>query len=159
MRKILIILISTVYIVMGIWYLFDFVYTTLFLFEDGIDLGPLIPGAIGLNAGWSMFRYQDFGRKHVIFLLYLRIIINFSMTLGYFFAVDSQGVSTFYFLEKTIYETDNLYIFPVIMCVWILIASIAILFLSQNETKKLFLLEVFEETTNKLGNAIIETKN
>lgn len=100
----------------------------------------LIGGVLALYAGFAMLRLNELGRKLVVILLSIRVIMNLLLILRVIQVGTELGVENRF--REIVYRIENPYAFPVFLVVWIIIAVLAILFLSQKETKAIFVPEV-----------------
>jgi len=76
-RKILVAVISLIYMALGLWNFYNSLFPV--LSSSGlfvIRLFPLVGGALAFYAGLTMFRLNEFGRKLVVVLLSIRVVIN-----------------------------------------------------------------------------------
>ena len=141
-RKRMITVLSVIYIINGLWGIGVFLYPlSLSPRFIELDLAPLVGGVLALYVGFYLFKFDEFGRKLAIFLLYVRVAINSAFMVWAFSRQKEVVESGLYFLEEQIYRLDNRYAFQIFLFVWIMIALLLIVFLSQSETKKIFLPE------------------
>ena len=155
MRKKMVTALSLIYIINGFWDIGIFLYPLSISPKSiQLDLAPLISGVLALYVGFYLLKFDEFGRKLAIFLLCARVAINSYFIL--WFLPHRGGVvrSGLYFLEKEIYRIANPYASEVFLIVWILLALLAIFFLSQRETKKIFM-----PVTNNGSDTIVESPN
>lgn len=155
MRKFFVTLISVVYMANGLWDIGIFFYPMFLSNSPTIDPQLIIAGIWGFTAGYNMFRLIDFGRKQIIFLSYLRIIINLGFIVWFSFFVKSEVVFNIYLFDEQIYKSANPYIH---LLVWMFIAFVNVMFLSQSETKELFDTEKREKIVDKSEDIVIETE-
>ena len=141
-RKKLITALSIIYIISGLWSIGVFLYPLAGPSKSiELDLAPLISGILALYVGFYLFKFDEFRRKFAILLLYVRVAINSAFIVWAFSHQKEVVGSGLYFLEEQIYRLDNRYAFQIFLVVWIMIASLVIVFLSQSETKKIFMAE------------------
>ena len=136
-RKISVVTISLIYMFIG---LLNVYYSLIPVLSSSgtfvIRLFPLVGGALAFHAGLTMFRLNEFGRKLVIFWLFIRVIINILSIL--LFLKDGTGFRVENYFGETIYRIENPYALPGFLLAWMLIALLTIIFLSQKETKAIF---------------------
>src|SRR5258706_16085958 len=136
-RKISVVTISLIYMFIG---LLNVYYSLIPVLSSSgtfvIRLFPLVVGALAFHAGLTMFRLNEFGRKLVIFWLFIRVIINILSIL--LFLKDGTGFRVENYFGETIYRIENPYALPGFLLAWMLIALLTIIFLSQKETKAIF---------------------
>src|SRR5688572_16323728 len=99
----------------------------------------LVGGLLALYAGFAMFRLNEFGRKLVVILLSIRVIINLLLVLRVLQADAGLGVENRF--GELIYQIESPYAFQGFLLVWSVIALLMIVFLSQKETKEIFVPE------------------
>jgi hypothetical protein len=134
-RKILVTVISIIYMVLGLWSFANSLFPT--SFSSGffvINLFPLVGGALAFYAGLAMFRLSEFGRKFVVVLLCIRVVINAWLL----FYVKHGAWLGLNYLGEQIYRIENRYAYPGFILVWIVMGLLTITFLSQRKTRKLF---------------------
>ena len=153
-RKKLTTALSIIYIINGLWGIGVFLYPLASTPKSiELDLAPLMSGVLALYVGFYLFKFDEFGRKLVIFLLYLRVAINSAFMVWAFSRQKEVVESGLYFLEEQIYRLDNRYAFQIFLFVWIMIALLVIVFLSQSETKKIFLSEKSSQSNEMVESA------
>ncbi len=90
-----------------------------------------------------MFRLNEFGRKLVVILLSIRVVINVLFILeltkdGAWLGIENR-------LGEIIYSIESPYAYQGFLLVWIVIALLTIIFLSQSETREIFMPEVTKD--------------
>ncbi len=139
LRNLLVIIISIVYISLGIWNLGDFFSPILFSSGPIVyKLFPLVGGTLGLIAGLNLLRLNEFGRNFVLFLLYIRAAINTFAIVWIIFLQEPSNTFSLTFLGKSFFKSGNHFIGAGIMLAWLAIALLTAVFLSHKETKKIF---------------------
>ena len=141
-RKTLVAVIALIYIVTGI---FSFCNSwtpspsEVFVF----NFYALVGGVLALYAGFAMFRLNELGRKLVVILLSIRVIINLLLVLRVLQNGTGLGVENRF--GEIVYRMESPYAFQGFLLVWIIIAALTIVFLSQNKTKEIFVSEVIRD--------------
>ena len=140
-RKRLVTALSILYIMSGLWSIVIFLdRASVSAGAINLDLTRLIGGTLALYVGFHLFRFEELGRKLAILLSSVRVAINMGFIAWSFLQEDALG-SALYFLEKQIYHLDQPYAFQIFLFVGVLLAVVTIVFLSQSETKKIFMFE------------------
>jgi hypothetical protein len=153
-RKVLVVVISIAYLSLGLWNLGDFFSPI--LFSSGVivyKLFPLVGGTLGLIAGLNLLRLNEFGRKFVLFLLYIRAAINTFAIIWIVFIQEPSNTFELTFFGKSFFQSGNHFIGAGIMFVWLVIALLTAVFLSQEETKKIFSLSTIDNVDSKDDNS------
>jgi hypothetical protein len=89
---------------------------------------------------------NNFGRILVLGLLSIRVLINALEILWlllfpqFSFAI---GIRPFY--GEPFFETENPYLVAIILFLWLVIALLTLIFLTQKETKNIFMSEVMQK--------------
>ena len=104
---------------------------------------PLVGGALAAFAGFAMFRLSETGRKVVVLLLSIRVVMNSWLLVRVPQNSPALGVTNRF--GGIIYRIESPYILQGYLLGWIIIAVLLIVFLSQTETKAIFAPEVIEE--------------
>jgi len=136
-RKILVAVISLVYMIFGFLNFYNSLTSALFssgLFT--IKIFPLISGILAFYAGLSMFRLNEFGRKLVVILLTARVFINIMSILQFPLGDTWLGIENRF--GEIIHKFESPYAFQIFLLAWITVALLIIIFLSQKETKDIF---------------------
>jgi hypothetical protein len=153
-RKLLVVIISMVYISLGLWNLGDFFFPILFPSALIVyKLFPLVGGTLGLIAGLNLLRLNEFGRKFVLLLLYIRMAIN---TFAIIWIILIQGPNNTFaltFFGKAFFKSGNHFIGAGIMFAWLVIALLTAAFLSHHETKKIFALAIVDNVDSNDKNS------
>jgi hypothetical protein len=153
-RKRLVSILSIIYIVTGVWDLGIFLSRLVSSSRSiELDLAPLIVGTLALYIGFYLFRFDEFGRKLAIFLLYIRVAINAAFMVWAASQQEEVVGSSLYFLQEQIYHIENPVAFQVFLAVWIMIAILVIVFLSHKGTKELFSPKPLSNSGNIIGSA------
>ncbi len=128
----------------GLWDIGVFLLP-IFTFPKPISLNLLIiiVGIVEFRAGINLFKLNEFGRKFVIFLLYLRIAYNSFFIVWAFFQKDFSFVVGYF--NKPFFVSNSVYTWAVTLIVWLLIALCTIIFLSRRKTKVIFSSETTDE--------------
>jgi len=105
-----------------------------------INLFPFVGGLLAVFAGFAMFRLNELGRKLIVILLSIRVILNGLLVLRVLQDGPALGVQNRF--GEIIYRIESPYAFQGFLLVWIIIALLTIMFLSQTETKAIFVPEV-----------------
>ena len=143
-RKTLVVVISVIYVISGFSNLSNALFSV--LFSSGIivlNLFPLVGGALVLYAGLTLLRFNEFGRKLVVLLLSIRVVMNVLLLLR--LPGDGAGFGIRDRLGEIIYSMESPYAFQGFLLAWIVIAFLLTLFLSQKETREIFVPEVKQE--------------
>ena len=121
----------------GLWDIGVFLLP-IFAFPEPVSLNLFIifVGIVEFHAGINLYKLNEFGRKLVIFLLYLRIAYNSFFIVWVFFQTDFSYA--IYYFNKPFFTSNNAYTWAAMLIVWLLIAVFAIIFLSQRETRIIF---------------------
>ena len=98
-----------------------------------------VGGVLALYAGFAMFRLNEFGRKLVVIMLSIRVIVNVLLVLRVLQAGVGSGIENRF--GEIIYQIRSPYAFQGFLLIWIIIALLMIIFLSQKETKAIFVSE------------------
>jgi hypothetical protein len=152
-RKILIVLISLIFILGGLWNIVEFFAPILSApGQIVLKIVPLVGGVLGLYAGLGLFRNHEFGRKFVLVLLYIRVAINALMISWWFYTMKSSAWLRVRIFDEEIYRFGNPYAYPVVFFAWIVIALLAIIFLSQKETRRIFAPETTRDDNSDIIN-------
>ena len=139
-RKILVAVISLIYMALGLWNFYNSLFPV--LSSSGlfvIRLFPLVGGALAFYAGLTMFRLNEFGRKLVVVLLSIRVVINALFIL--WLPKDGAWLGLGNRLGEIIFRMENPYAYQGFLFAWIVIALLTIIFLSQRETREIFVPE------------------
>lgn len=137
-RKTLVGVISLIYMVMGFSNFFSSLLPT--VSPSGsftIKVVPLVGGALVGYAGLTMFRLSEFGRKFVVLLLSTRVVINTALLLR--LPLGGAGLGIENCLGELIDKVQSPYAYQVFLLALIVIGSLTIIFLSQRETKEIFM--------------------
>ena len=148
-RKILVAAIALIYMVLGILNFFEALLPV--LSSSGLFvLKPfsLVGSALGFYAGLTMFRLNEFGRKLVVLLLSIRIIMNVMLIL--WLPADTAGLGVENRLGEIIYSIESPYAYQGFLFVWIVIGLLTIIFLSQRQTRELFVSEVSKDVESDI---------
>lgn len=143
-RKTIIVVIALLYMVLGILNLYNALVSA--LFSSGlfvVQLVPLAGGALAFYAGLSMFRQNEFGRKLVVLLLSIRVMIN----VLFIFRLPQEGawLGIANRLGEIVYRVESPSAYLGFLVVWIAIALLIIVFLLQRETKQVFVFEISKD--------------
>jgi len=146
-RKILVVMIALIYMILG---LVNGYYSLVpILFSSGlivINLFQLVGGALAFHAGLTMFRLDEFGRKLVIFWLYVRVFMNVLLFLWLPFKLTGgAGLGIQNYLGEITHRITIPYTYQGLLFVWTTLVLLIILFLSQKETKAIFAPEATKE--------------
>ena len=140
-RKTLVTALSIIYFMNGLWHIGVFVSSLVGSSKSiELDLTRLIGGVLALYVGWYLFKLEEFGRKLAVFLLWVRVGINTYLIIWLLSHQESAVSSGLYFLDKEIYRIANPDASEIFLVVWMLIALLTIVFLSQGETRKMFVM-------------------
>jgi hypothetical protein len=142
-RKILVRVIAITFMALGVWSVRAF-FLPLFVasLHATLNLGDIIVGIFLFSAGVNLFKFKEFGRKFALFLLYIRVAINsLFVFLSFAYWKDITGLNIS-FLEQPIYHTENRYIYQAVLFAWTIIVLLTIAFLSQRDTKKMFVPDI-----------------
>lgn len=90
-----------------------------------------------------MFRLDEFGRKLVVLLSSVRVVINALLILQ--LPKDGASLGVQNRLGEIIHRIESPYAYPGFLWGWIAVALLVILFLSQKETKEIFAFEVTKD--------------
>jgi hypothetical protein len=138
-RKTLVTALSIIYLLNGFWHIGVFLSSLIGSSKSiELDLTRLMGGVLALYVGWYLFKLEEFGRKLAIFLLWVRVGINLYFMVWLLLHQESAVSSGLYFLDKEIYRIANPDASEIFLVVWMLIALLTIVFLSQGETRRLF---------------------
>ena len=131
-RKMIIAVIALIYMVLGLLNLYNALISGLF----GVQLFPLVGSALAFYAGLSMLRLNEFGRKLVVLLLSMRVGIN----VLFVFRLPKEGawLGVANRLGEVVYRVESPNAFLGFLLIWIAVALLTIVFLSQRETKQVF---------------------
>ena len=136
-RKSLVWIIASLYIAQGLWVLGSSFFPILTSPKPfTIDLFPILAGALGLWAGIYLFKLDEFGRKFVIVFLFCRIAYNLFFVVWAPSQEDLRLALTLF--DRSLFASTSNSIFVFTLLVWILFAICAIVFLTQEKTKALF---------------------
>ena len=140
-------MIALIYMILG---LVNVYYSLVpILFSSGlivINLFQLVGGALAFHAGLTMFRLDEFGRKLVVFWLYVRVFMNVLLFLWLSLKLTGgAGLSIQNYLGEITYRITIPYAYQGLLFVWTALVLLIILFLSQKETKAIFAPEVTKE--------------
>ncbi len=143
-RKTIIAVIALVYMVLGLLNLYNSL--VLVFFSSGlfvIHLFPLVGSTLAFYAGLSVFRLKEFGRKLIVILSSVRVVIN----ILFVFRLPKEGawLGVANRLGEIVYRVENPYAYLGFLLVWIAAALLTIAFLSQRETKQLFVSEASKD--------------
>jgi hypothetical protein len=157
-RKLLVKIIASLYMTQGLWDIGVFL-APIFAFPNPINLNWFIifVGIVEFRAGINLFKLNEFGRKFVIFLLYLRIAYNSFFTIWAFFQKDFSFVIGYF--NKPFFTSNSVWTWAVTLIIWLLIALGTILFLSQRKTKMIFSSDTASEESSRLITESIPVKN
>lgn len=150
MRKILVTVISIIYMIMGLLNFASSLLPT--SYSSGyfiINIIPLIGGALAFYAGATMLRLNEFGRKFVVALLSTRVALN---VWSLFYLKDGAWLGWYYRGEQ-IYRIENRYAYPIFLLIWMAIYLLIIIFLSQKETRKIFAPETIDNVNSSDDNS------
>ncbi|PKO14415.1 MAG: hypothetical protein CVU39_14265 [Chloroflexi bacterium HGW-Chloroflexi-10] len=86
-----------------------------------------------------VFKLDEFARKSVVVLLFVCVSVNLYLLVRLLFRKDGAVSSGLYFLDKEIHRFANPYDPKIFLAASIIVALLTIAFLSQRETKKLFM--------------------
>jgi hypothetical protein len=103
----------------------------------------LVGGALATYAGFAMFRLNEFGRKLVVLLLSIRVVINILLILRVLQNGPGLGIDDRF--GEIVYRIDSPFVFQGFLLLWSLIAVLMIIFLSQNKTRAIFAPEARHE--------------
>jgi hypothetical protein len=146
-RRTLVAAIALIYMILG---LVNFCYSwsprssspELFVFS----LFPLVGGALAIYAGLAMFRLSEFGRKLVVILLSIRVGINvWTMWRSIPYLENGARFGIMNDLGEIVYRAESPYAYQGFLLVWLILALLVIIFLSQRETKEIFVPEVAKD--------------
>ena len=138
-RKKLVTALSILYIIGGLWDIGIFLYLLARSSNSiKLDLAPLIGGVLALYVASYLWKLDEFGRKLAVFLLYIRVAINSAFMVWAFPAQKGVGRSWLFFLDQRVYSIENPYALQIFLFVGIIVSLSVIIFLSQSETKKIF---------------------
>ena len=146
-RRKLIIALSILYVLDGLWDLGIFLYQSSSPSRPVyLDVTPLISGILALYVGFQLSQLHEIGRIVAIGLLYIRVAINLCFMV--WFLIHREGVVStgLYFLKRELYRINNPYVSEVYLLAGVLVALLLIAFLSQRETKRLFLPEISDDS-------------
>jgi hypothetical protein len=104
---------------------------------------PLVGGVLATYAGFAMFRLNEFGRKSVVLLLSIRVVLNVLLILRVLQNGPGLGIQNRF--GEIVYRIDSPFVFQGFLLLWILIAVVMIIFLSQTETRAIFAPQVRRE--------------
>ena len=90
-----------------------------------------------------MFRLSEIGRKLVVILLSIRVIMNILLIVRVPQNGSALGVMNRF--GEIVYRIESPYILQGYLLVWIILAVLIIVFLSQPATRAIFAPEVIEE--------------
>ncbi|MFT3890780.1 MAG: hypothetical protein QM730_04030 [Anaerolineales bacterium] len=139
-RRKLIGALSILYIIGGLWDIILFLHlasvTPGFI---NLDLTWLIGGTLALYIGFQLLKLAEFGRKFAIGLLYVRVAINLYFIVWLMSRQQEIVSSSWYFLDKEIARIANPYASEIFLTIWIVFALLTIVFLSQQETRRIFM--------------------
>jgi hypothetical protein len=141
-RKMLIAVIALIYLISGILsFCNSWTPSSSVLFN--FNFYRFVGGVLALYAGFAMFRLNEFGRKLIVILLSIRVIMNVLLVLRVLKVGDGLGVENRF--GEVIYRIESPYVFQGFLLAWILVAMLTISFLSQKETKAIFAPEVTKD--------------
>ncbi len=104
-----------------------------------LDAFLLLVGIFLFIAGWHLFRLNEFGRELTFWLFFLGLAGNL-LVLGLILPPDSDFAVSMKFVGQTLFDSKSHYFFTVIfLSVSMMLCLSAIIFLSQEKTKKLFM--------------------
>ena len=136
-RKTSVALIALIYMIIGFLNFFYSLFPT--LSSSGlfvIKIFSLVGGALAFYAGLIMLRFNEFGRKLVIFLLSARIIMN---AVAFFqLPKEGAGLGIENNFGEMIYRVQNPYAYQGLLLILTVVAVLTITFLSHKETKEIF---------------------
>jgi hypothetical protein len=143
-RKTIIAVIAVIYMVLGLLNLYNALVSA--LFSSGlfvVQLFPLVGGVLAFYAGLNMLRLNEFGRKLVVLLLSVRVVIN----VLFVFRLPREGawLGVANRLGEIVYRVESPYAYLGFLLVWIAVALLTIVFLSQKETKQIFMFDTPKE--------------
>ena len=147
-RKFFIKIIASLYMAQGLWVVGTF-FLPIFTSQKPHSLNPVVilAGALGIWASIYLFQLSEFGRKYVIFLLSLRIAYNGFFIVWALFQNDFSFALNFF--SKPIFEFKSVYPFVLTLFIWLIIALGTIIFLSQKQTKVIFMSERTNTASSK----------
>jgi hypothetical protein len=111
-----------------------------------LDVIRLIGGVLALYIGFQLFQLHELGRRIAILMLSVRMAINIYFVSWLLARPESAVSSGLYFLDKEIYRVANPNASEVFLLVWAFLALIVIIFLSQRETKMIFIPETSNDS-------------
>jgi hypothetical protein len=106
-------------------------------------MASTVGGAIATYAGFAMFRLNEFGRKLVVLLLSIRVVMNILLILRVIQNGPGLGIQDRF--GEIVYRIDSPFAFQGFLLLWIFIAVLMIIFLSQNKTRAIFAPEARHE--------------
>ncbi len=141
-RKILVAVIALIYMILGVMSL---CYSWGPSSSGVLVLNwlSLVGGALAIYAGFAMFRLNEFGRKLVVLLLSIRVVMNIFMILWVLRQGPGLGIQDRF--GEIVYRIVSPFVFQGFLLLWILFAILMIIFLSQSETRAIFTPEVRHE--------------
>jgi len=108
------------------------------------DLPQLVMGILFFLAGWNLFRLKEGGRAFTFWLLFVALVWNL-LLLGLILPFDSNfGVSMKFFGKPILNSKDNYTSTIISLSALFAINLSIVVFLSQRETKKIFLSEAVD---------------
>ena len=139
-RRKLISALSALYIIGGLWDVIIFLYlasvTAGFI---KLDLMRLIGAILALYIGFLLLKLNEVGRKFAVVFLYVRVAINLYFIVWSLSHKEGVVSSGLYFLDKEIAQIANPYASEIFLALWIAVALLIVVFLSQRETKNIFM--------------------
>jgi hypothetical protein len=144
-RKIIIYVISALILAVGVTHIWTFMVPVFDPTQPKIfDVTRIIMGILFLLAGWKLFRFNEGGRELTYWLLYLGLAWH-TIILALTLPPDSDFGVSIDFLGKPILNSKDDYMFAIIfLTVSLAINLLIITFLSQAETKKIFIPEAVD---------------
>ena len=141
-RKTLVIIIAFIYMALGLMsFCTSWVPSSSRLFV--FNWLPLVGGALAAYAGFAMFRLSEIGRKLVVILLSIRVIMNMLLIIRVPQSGPVLGVMNRF--GEIVYRIESPFILQGFLLGWIILAVLIVVFLSQPETRAIFAPEVIEE--------------
>src|SRR5690349_8406642 len=147
-RKTIIRVISALVIVIGVTQILTFLLPIFDSTQPKIlDSTRIVMGILFFLAGWNMFRFNEGGRELAFWLLFMALIWNL-LVLGLTFPAGSDFGVSIRFLGKLILDSKDNSISTIIFLSVLLVVNLSIImFISQRETKKMFM----PEATDNVG--------
>ncbi|PKO13443.1 MAG: hypothetical protein CVU39_18735 [Chloroflexi bacterium HGW-Chloroflexi-10] len=149
-RKKLINALSIIFIISGLWDIVLFFYSAV-ISAGHLEINRLIWGALAPYIGFHLFKLDEFARKSVVVLLFVRVSVNLYLLVRLLFRKEGVVSSGLYFLDKEIHRFANPYAPKVFLAASIIVVLLTIGFLSQRETKKIFV-----PATSSESNGVVE---